>query len=76
MEKVEIEDVLKEMEEAITGASRIPLSGKVLVDGDALLECIDKIYAMMPEEIKQAQQVLETTDKKLSRTPKNKPPAW
>ena len=53
MEKVEIEDVLKEMEEAITGASRIPLSGKVLVDGDALLECIDKIYAMMPEEIKQ-----------------------
>lgn len=57
--------ILKEMEELISTASRVPLSGKVLVDGDAALNFIDKIYAALPEELKQAQKVLEHSDKLL-----------
>ena len=65
VDKVEIEDILRELEEHITGASRIPLTGKVLVDGDVVLEYVDKIYAVLPEELKQAKQVLEQSDKLL-----------
>ncbi|MGI5891403.1 MAG: hypothetical protein ACOX7H_01515 [Bacillota bacterium] len=65
MERVEIEDILKELEDSVTNASRIPLTGKVLVDGDLVLECVDKIYAVLPEELKQARQVLEQSDKLL-----------
>ena len=64
-ETIGLATVLKEMEEAISTASRVPLSGKVLVDGDMLLEYVDKIYASLPEELKQAQRVLEHSDKLL-----------
>lgn len=65
MEKVKIENLLRELEETVSGASRIPLTGKVLVDGDTVLEFVDKIYAVLPEELKQAKQVLDQSDKLL-----------
>ncbi|MEG1500364.1 MAG: ATPase [Clostridiales bacterium] len=68
MDRVEmdgIENILGEMEESIAGASRIPLTGKVLIDGDLVLEYVDKIYAVLPEELKQARQVLDQSDKLL-----------
>ena len=65
MDKIDINDVLKEMEEYLETASRVPLMSKVLVDGDYLLELLDKIHAIMPEEMKQAKQVLEQSDKLL-----------
>ncbi|MDD2220925.1 MAG: hypothetical protein PHN35_03090 [Clostridia bacterium] len=64
-DRVEIENILKELEDAITNASRIPLTGKVLVDGDMVLEFVDRIYAILPEELKQAKQVLDQSDKLL-----------
>ena len=65
MEKVNIENLLRDLEETVSGASRIPLTGKVLVDGDTVLEYVDKIYAVLPEELKQARQVLDQSDKLL-----------
>lgn len=64
-ENLGLATILKELEEAITTANRVPLSNKVLVDGEALLEYVDKIYAALPEEMKQAQRVLEHSDKLL-----------
>ena len=64
-DRVEIENILKELEDVITNASRIPLTGKVLVDGDMVLEFVDRIYAILPEELKQAKQVLDQSDKLL-----------
>ncbi len=60
---MEIHKVLQEMEEHITNASRIPLTGKVMVDGDLILEFIDKIHVSLPEELKRAQEVLKHSDK-------------
>lgn len=65
VEKAKIENLLRELEETVSGASRIPLTGKVLVDGDTVLEYVDKIYAVLPEELKQAKQVLDQSDKLL-----------
>ncbi len=62
---MEMATILKELEETITSASRVPLTGKVMVDGDAILEFVDKIYAALPGELRQAQQVLEQSDKLL-----------
>lgn len=65
MDKMDIDSILKDLEQTISGASRIPLTNKVLVDGEVVLEAIDKIYVAMPEEIKQARQVLDQSDKLL-----------
>jgi len=62
---MELHNVLQEMEQHVTNASRIPLTGKVMVDGDMILEFIDKIHATLPDELKQAQQVLSQSDKLL-----------
>jgi len=62
---MELHNVLQEMEQHVTSASRIPLTGKVMVDGDMILEFIDKIHATLPDELKQAQQVLSQSDKLL-----------
>lgn len=62
---MEMATILKELEETITNASRVPLTGKVMVDGDTLLEFVDRIYSALPSELRQAQQVLEQSDKLL-----------
>ncbi|MCL1905791.1 MAG: hypothetical protein FWG06_02145 [Clostridiales bacterium] len=62
---MELYSVLQEMEQHVSGASRIPLTGKVMVDGDMILEFIDKIHATLPDELKQAQEVLAQSDKLL-----------
>ena len=62
---MELHKILQDMEQHVTNASRIPLTGKVMVDGDMILEFIDKIHATLPDELKQAQQVLEQSDKLL-----------
>ena len=62
---MELHKVLQDMEQHVSSASRIPLTGKVMVDGDLILEFIDKIHATLPDELKQAQQVLAQSDKLL-----------
>ena len=62
---MELHNVLRDMEQHVSNASRIPLTGKVMVDGDMILEFIDKIHATLPDELKQAQQVLSQSDKLL-----------
>ena len=59
---MELHKILQEMEEHVANASRIPLTGKVMVDGDMILEFIDKIQASLPYELKQAQQILDQRD--------------
>lgn len=65
MDKNAITDVLQDIEDYVANASRVPLTGKVMIDGDQLLELVDRIHALMPEEIKQARQVLDQSDKLL-----------
>ena len=65
MQGMDIEEILKDLESFVVNASRVPLTGKVLVDGDMVLDCVDRIRAILPEEIKQAKQVLDQSDKLL-----------
>ncbi|MBC9783349.1 ATPase [Heliobacterium chlorum] len=46
--------ILDEIEEMVETATRIPMTGKVLVDDHALLDSIDRIRTGLPEELRQA----------------------
>ena len=50
--------LLQDLESYIEKCSRVPLTGKIMAEGDFILETIDKINAILPEEMKQAKQVL------------------
>lgn len=61
-DNISLATILKELEETISTASKVPLSGKVMLDMDSMLDYVDKIYAALPEELKKAQRVLEHSD--------------
>ena len=61
-------DVLKmvdELEELVESGSKIPMTGKVILDIDTLLEYIDKIRTILPDELRQAKWVSKEKDRML-----------
>lgn len=61
-------DVLKiidEIEEVVENGSRIPMTGKVLLDSDSLLDYLDRIRTILPEELRQAKWVSKEKDRML-----------
>ena len=64
-EKFGLASILKELEDAVVNGNRVPLTNKVMVNEDAIINCVDKIYAALPDDIKSAQRVLEQSDKLL-----------
>ena len=61
-------DVLKmvdELEELMESGSKIPMTGKVILDIDTLLEYIDKIRTILPDELRQAKWVSKEKDRML-----------
>ncbi len=58
--------VIEELESEIEGASRIPMTGKLFIDEDVILDYIDRIRAMIPEEVRQAQWVTKERERILS----------
>ncbi|MCL2816817.1 MAG: hypothetical protein FWD39_00320 [Clostridiales bacterium] len=63
--KMEVEEILTDIENIIINSFRVPVTGKHLVDGDLLLDKLDKILAILPEELKQAKMVLDQSEKLL-----------
>jgi len=51
--------LLEELEEHIQGCRRVPMTDKVLVGEDALLDYIDQIRALLPEEVRQARLMVK-----------------
>ncbi|MDI6880145.1 MAG: ATPase [Desulfitobacteriaceae bacterium] len=50
--------LLDELEEIVDRGTKIPMTGKVLVDDTVIFEILDKIRAGLPEEIQDAKWVL------------------
>lgn len=61
----DINSIMDELVEYIDNSSRVPITGKVMVDGNYILEMVDKIKAKLPEEMRQARQVLDHNEKVL-----------
>ncbi|KAF1086742.1 hypothetical protein SPSYN_00461 [Sporotomaculum syntrophicum] len=56
-------NVINEMEELIESSPKVPMTKRVLVDEDRLLDYLDQIRASLPEELRQAKWVLQERDK-------------
>ncbi len=50
--------LLDELEEIVDRGTKIPMTGKVLVDDSVVFELLDRIRSVMPEEVRNAKWVL------------------
>lgn len=55
--------LLDRLEELIASATRVPLTGRVMVDPDQLLAVVDEMREVLPEEIRQAGRVAEDRER-------------
>ena len=53
---------INEMIDTIEGSKKLPGFNRKLVDEEQLLELLDRVKANLPEEMMQAEQILETRD--------------
>jgi vacuolar-type H+-ATPase subunit H len=62
---MDIFEVLEELETMVENSSRIPVTGKLIINADVLLEYIDRLRATLPEEIRQARWIKKEKDRLL-----------
>lgn len=51
-------DLIEQLEEILDRGTKVPLTGKIMVDEDMVLEIVDGIRSVLPEEIRQANLIL------------------
>lgn len=66
MNRINLVILLDKFEEIIDKAPEIPLTGKVLLDSDELLDLVDKIRNSIPEDVKRAEMVSTEKDRVIS----------
>lgn len=64
--EMDIMEIVDMMEETIDKASTVPLTGKVMLDKDELLDYIQEIRLVYPDELKEAKWVKEERQRILS----------
>ncbi len=60
---MEIFNILNELEELIETCPKVPMTNRVLVDEDRLLDYLDRIRTSLPEEVRQAKWVVQEREK-------------
>lgn len=63
---MDIMEIVDMMEEAIEKASAVPLTGKVMIDKGELLDYIQEIRLVYPDELKETKRVKEERQRILS----------
>lgn len=64
--EMDIIEIVDMMEETIEKASTVPLTGKVMLDKDELLDYIQELRLIYPDELKEAKWVKEERQRILS----------
>ncbi len=62
---MEVLKLLEEMESLVERSSRIPMTGKSLIDPDAILDLLDRIRAILPDELRQAKWITKERERVL-----------
>ena len=63
-------ELLDEIVEIVDTSSEVPLTGKILVDAEEILEIVKEIRVELPDEIQQAQWIKEERQKILEEARK------
>ena len=58
------------MEELIENSGKVPLTRKVMVNEDSILDLLDRIRTTIPEEIRQAKWIIQEREKVMSDSQK------
>ncbi|MCQ2547494.1 MAG: ATPase [Clostridia bacterium] len=56
-ENMGVLDLLEEIEDTVDSAPQVPLTGKIMVDGNDMLEIVREIRLALPDDIQQAKWV-------------------
>jgi cell division septum initiation protein DivIVA len=64
---MDILQLIDRLEELFNDAKAVPFTHNVLVDEDRMLEIIDQMRIVIPDEVKKAQQVLSQRDRFLAQ---------
>ncbi|HUW64877.1 MAG TPA: ATPase [Spirochaetia bacterium] len=67
---MEMFELLNELEELVEGSPRIPMTRRILVDEERILESLDRIRTALPEEMRQAKWVVQEREKVLGESRK------
>jgi len=67
---VDLLSALNELEELIESSGKIPLTKKVVLDEDRVLDLLDRIRTTIPEEIRQAKWIIQEREKVLNDSQK------
>lgn len=60
---MELLSVINELEELIESSSRVPLTRKVLVDEEKILDILDRIRTILPDDVRKAKWVVQEREK-------------
>lgn len=60
--------LLDQVESLLESCPRVPLTGKVMVNGDELLDLLDQIRSALPEEVKRAEWIAQEKERLLRDT--------
>lgn len=63
---MDIMEIIDMMEESIEKASVVPLTGKIMIDKDEMLDFIQELRLVYPDELKEAKWVKEERERILS----------
>ncbi|MEW6173059.1 MAG: ATPase [Bacillota bacterium] len=67
---MELLTVINELEELIESSNRIPLTKKVVIDEEKILDILDRIRTILPDEIRKAKWVVQEREKVLAESRK------
>lgn len=56
-------ELIEQLEDVLDHGTKVPLTGKIMVDSETILELLDGIRSVLPEEIRQANLLLADRDR-------------
>jgi hypothetical protein len=63
---MDLQYLIDRLETMVTGARRMPVTGKLMLDEQELADLIDQMRTVLPEEVRQARKVLRERDSIIS----------
>src|SRR5437588_12353752 len=63
---LDLQYLIDRLEALVTGAKRVPISGKLMLDEQELADLIDQMRTVLPEEVRAARKVLRERDSIIS----------
>lgn len=64
---MDILHLVDRLEELVNQARQLPMSNKIIMDEDRLIDLVDQMRVSIPEEVKQAQRVMAERDRVLAQ---------